>query len=124
RRRHTRFSRDWSSDVCSSDLHEFLIFEKQLRRGEIQFLNAEDINYKQFQILLKQCFEFINQAYRNSSKYGITLRVNQNLLRIRQQLERVELLASFLVVNKQQDKIYNSIQLGLKIIEYNCYKNN
>src|SRR5690606_36931444 len=24
RRRHTRFSRDWSSDVCSSDLPEFL----------------------------------------------------------------------------------------------------
>src|SRR5690606_39457593 len=23
RRRHTRFSRDWSSDVCSSDLHQF-----------------------------------------------------------------------------------------------------
>src|SRR5690606_39677952 len=23
RRRHTRFSRDWSSDVCSSDLPEF-----------------------------------------------------------------------------------------------------
>src|SRR5690606_40983815 len=22
RRRHTRFSRDWSSDVCSSDLHQ------------------------------------------------------------------------------------------------------
>src|SRR5690606_40413542 len=25
RRRHTRFSRDWSSDVCSSDLMETLI---------------------------------------------------------------------------------------------------
>src|SRR5690606_3756964 len=24
RRRHTRFSRDWSSDVCSSDLHFWL----------------------------------------------------------------------------------------------------
>src|SRR5690606_39793342 len=24
RRRHTRFSRDWSSDVCSSDLPEWL----------------------------------------------------------------------------------------------------
>src|SRR5690606_40857327 len=24
RRRHTRFSRDWSSDVCSSDLNEIL----------------------------------------------------------------------------------------------------
>src|SRR5690606_40706956 len=28
RRRHTRFSRDWSSDVCSSDL----IFTRDLRR--------------------------------------------------------------------------------------------
>src|SRR5690606_40531930 len=26
RRRHTRFSRDWSSDVCSSDLVEFMFF--------------------------------------------------------------------------------------------------
>src|SRR5690606_39298717 len=25
RRRHTRFSRDWSSDVCSSDLHAHLV---------------------------------------------------------------------------------------------------
>src|SRR5436309_6286995 len=24
RRRHTRFSRDWSSDVCSSDLHRLV----------------------------------------------------------------------------------------------------
>src|SRR5690606_39392778 len=27
RRRHTRFSRDWSSDVCSSDLGSGLIFD-------------------------------------------------------------------------------------------------
>src|SRR5690606_40036204 len=27
RRRHTRFSRDWSSDVCSSDLSEALLDE-------------------------------------------------------------------------------------------------
>src|SRR5690606_40050926 len=26
RRRHTRFSRDWSSDVCSSDLYDFADF--------------------------------------------------------------------------------------------------
>src|SRR5690606_34610717 len=25
RRRHTRFSRDWSSDVCSSDLSDFFV---------------------------------------------------------------------------------------------------
>src|SRR5690606_41023177 len=29
RRRHTRFSRDWSSDVCSSDLERLLLLELQ-----------------------------------------------------------------------------------------------
>src|SRR5690606_39824949 len=33
RRRHTRFSRDWSSDVCSSDLHCDLV-RACARRGE------------------------------------------------------------------------------------------
>src|SRR5690606_40152082 len=30
RRRHTRFSRDWSSDVCSSDLGSSLVFDYHL----------------------------------------------------------------------------------------------
>src|SRR5690606_30570777 len=35
RRRHTRFSRDWSSDVCSSDLvNEFWLCENVLGLGE------------------------------------------------------------------------------------------
>src|SRR5690606_40652645 len=33
RRRHTRFSRDWSSDVCSSDL--FIHAQKANRRGDV-----------------------------------------------------------------------------------------
>src|SRR5690606_22498702 len=78
----------------------------------------------QFQILLRQCFDFINQAFKNSSKFGITLRVNQNLLRIRQQLQRIQLLMHFLVVDHEEDKIKNTIRLTLKLIEYNCYKNN
>src|SRR5690606_39367977 len=28
RRRHTRFSRDWSSDVCSSDLYHTDLFQR------------------------------------------------------------------------------------------------
>src|SRR5690606_40010620 len=31
--RHTRFSRDWSSDVCSSDLSEFGILLYQMQEG-------------------------------------------------------------------------------------------
>src|SRR5690606_1120778 len=36
RRRHTRFSRDWSSDVCSSDLQQL-----RLAAGEHQFLTFD-----------------------------------------------------------------------------------
>src|SRR5690606_40685264 len=37
RRRHTRFSRDWSSDVCSSDL---VVFANYLLRGFFNYLGA------------------------------------------------------------------------------------
>src|SRR5690606_41396385 len=39
RRRHTRFSRDWSSDVCSSDLDEALVggdLDKRRLRGAFE----------------------------------------------------------------------------------------
>src|SRR5690606_41034356 len=36
RRRHTRFSRDWSSDVCSSDLH-ILCSTKHTARSSTKF---------------------------------------------------------------------------------------
>src|SRR5207253_7561206 len=39
RRRHTRWPRDWSSDVCSSDL-QLAVIEKQLNLGAISRLNV------------------------------------------------------------------------------------
>src|SRR6266511_4533077 len=36
RRRHTRFSRDWSSDVCSSDLHKGPEVEQALAQHRIE----------------------------------------------------------------------------------------
>src|SRR5690606_17138496 len=38
RRRHTRFSRDWSSDVCSSDLAIWRMLEHQRFRAAVDFL--------------------------------------------------------------------------------------
>src|SRR5207302_4415879 len=40
RRRHTRFSRDWSSDVCSSDLTLFLDRGNKVR-VQLQFRGRE-----------------------------------------------------------------------------------
>src|SRR5699024_11888840 len=38
RRRHTRSKRDWSSDVCSSDLYFNLFIERKNKYGFIQFI--------------------------------------------------------------------------------------
>src|SRR5690606_39734712 len=46
RRRHTRFSRDWSSDVCSSDLERRLPFtlESYVPDGIVVSLGTNDFN--------------------------------------------------------------------------------
>src|SRR6266481_7399322 len=33
RRRHTRWNCDWSSDVCSSDLHQFRVYNPEIGDG-------------------------------------------------------------------------------------------
>lgn len=103
---------------------EFMLIEQNLREGTIHYVASDDLNYKQLLILHKQCLDFVNQAFKNSSKYGISLKVNQSLLRLRQQLQRVRILLSLLVVTEPEDKKRNSVYLVLKLIEYNCYKNN
>lgn len=110
----------------------FEAFEKELdaiqttitSRDTECFITSEDINYRQLLVLFKQCNNFVEKAFQNSSKYGISLRVNQNLLRIKQQLSRIEVLLPLLLVDKIQDKKDKSIELGLKLIQYNCQKTN
>ena len=104
--------------------NEFNLIQNRIRHGELHFITTEDINYKQLMILHKQCEEYVDKAFANSSKFGISLKVNQSLLRIRQQLHRIKVLISTLVVNKEIDKKNNSIHLALRLIKYNCYKNN
>lgn len=107
----------------------FLSFEREfdsMREPILQGepLNEENLNYKQLMVLFYQCQDFVQQAYKNTSKYGITMRVNQGLLRLNQQLSRVKTLIELLVVSSKKDKIDNTICMALKLIEYNCYKNN
>jgi site-specific recombinase len=109
----------------------FMAFENELnsilikiKSSENHYITSEDLNYKQLIILHKQCEEYVDKAFGNSSKFGISLKVNQSLLRIRQQLHRMKVLISTLVVNKPSDKKNNSILLLLRLIKYNCQKNN
>src|SRR5690606_41027468 len=55
RRRHTRFSRDWSSDVCSSDLGEEKVYEP----GNDKLL----VNYKGWNICPLICYDLRFPVY-------------------------------------------------------------
>src|SRR5690606_15722611 len=64
---------------------EFALISNKLLEERRNFISSNDLGYKQLMILHKQCTAYVQNAFKNSEKYGISLRVNQGLLRIRQQ---------------------------------------
>lgn len=103
---------------------EFEDVELKIKENECHHLEPGDLDYKHMLIVLKQCEEFVEKAYGNSTKFGISIRVNQSLLRIKQQLSRLNVLIPLLIVDQKDDKKLNTIFLGLRLIKYNCLKNN
>ncbi|WP_321540570.1 recombinase [Flavobacterium piscinae] len=110
----------------------FAAFEKELQtiQKELvttttnQTITSDNLSYKQLEVLLKQCEEYVDKAFQNSSKYGITIHVNQSLLRIRQQLSRLKILLPLLTINEEMDKKRHTIRLAYKLVKYNCTRNN
>jgi site-specific recombinase len=103
---------------------EFDVIEEIIISNQSYFLNSENIDYKQINIILIQCEDFVNQAYKNSAKYGISLNVNQSLLRIRQQIKRLKYIFPYLILDADEDKRTKSISFFLSLVKYNCMKNN
>ena len=103
---------------------ELLAIEERIKTETPHYLSAEDLSYKQLLVFHQQCEEYVDKAFKNSSKYGISLRVNQNLLRIRQQLERLKVLFPLMVVEQESDIKDNAVNMSVRLIHYNCFKNN
>lgn len=103
---------------------EYAELNDKLIRSDTKFIPSSDLSYKQVLILHKQCLDYIKTAFANSHKYGISLKVNQSLLRIRQQLERVKELLPFLILNPEDDPKKKTQEFALLLIKYNCNKNN
>ncbi|MBY8962968.1 recombinase [Flavobacterium sp. D11R37] len=103
---------------------EFALISDKLLEERKNYILPKDLGYKQLMILHRQCVEYVEHAFRNSNKFGISLRLNQNLLRIRQQLQRLRTLLPLLVLNEPEDARRNTIDLAYYLIEYNCDKNN
>lgn len=103
---------------------EFAMLSQRLVESQSNYASPQDLDYKQVLVLHHQCEDYVRNAFRNSDKYGISLRVNQNLLRIRQQLERLATLLPLLVLEKPEDAKENTIRLACSLITYNCIKDN
>ncbi len=101
---------------------EFL--EQKLILQKTPFLSNDDIDYKQIWITHKQCEKYIDSAFQNSAKYGISMEVNQSLLRIRQQLKRVADLLPYFCCSSEQEIQTKTIEFSLKLVKLNCRKNN
>lgn len=87
-------------------------------------LHSKDSRYKQIKIYTEQCLEFVNIAFKNSAKYGISGKINQSLLKIRQQTERIFDIVQLLVIDNEEDVLVKSKQLVFNILNYKSHKNN
>jgi len=103
---------------------EFGTVSDKLLEEKRNYVSPDDIGYRQILVLRSQCADYVKLAFKNSAKHGISLRVNQSLLRIRQQLERLAVLLPLLVIDETGGAKKDTIDLAKKLITYNCDKNN
>lgn len=109
----------------------FIALQKEMEELKGQFqaeenfhLTSKDVLYKQIKIYLHHCQEFVDTAFKNSSRYGISGKINQELLKMRQQLNRISDIVWLLVIDGPEDDFRKSKQLIFNILEYKSHKNN
>jgi site-specific recombinase len=87
-------------------------------------IDSKDVDYKQIKIYLQQCLDFVDKAFKNACKFGISSKINQSLLKIRQQLRRIQDIIPILVVDNEEDILTNSKNLVSNTLKYNSHRNN
>jgi site-specific recombinase len=109
----------------------FLALQNELEELASEFekdpglqLSSKDSRYKQIKIYIEHCLEFVTIAFKNSSKYGISGKINQSLLKIRQQVQRIYEIVQLLVIDEEKDVLINSKQLIFNILKYKSHRNN
>lgn len=109
----------------------FLALQDEMDLLKVEFgknpdfhFTSKDPQYKQIKIYLEQCLVFIETAFKNSSRYGITGKINQSLLKIKQQIVRVSEILALWVMDSPEDVLRNSKKLVMNVLEYKSHKNN
>ena len=105
-------------------MREFTELNDRILQSHNKFISSDDLTYKQILVLHKQCESYIETAFDNSHRFGISIKVNQSLLRMRQQLERIREILLFLVIDHPEEKKEKTIALAMTLIGYNSRKSN
>lgn len=87
-------------------------------------LTAKNDHYKQIKVYLQQGQDFVTLAFKNSAKYGISGKINQSLLKIRQQLNRMDDILAVMVIKEDEKEVDKSKELFFNILEYKSHKTN
>ncbi|MCQ4034986.1 site-specific recombinase [Kaistella montana] len=103
---------------------ELDILNSNFKKNPDFVLTSKDEHYKQIKVYLQQCLDFVTLAFKNSAKYGISSKINQSLLKIRQQLERMSDILNVMVIDNEEDTLIKSKQLFFNILKYKSHKNN
>lgn len=103
---------------------ELQILINKIRTYKPHYAHNSDESYKKIILLLTKCDDFVELAFKNTSEYGISMKVNQSLLRIKQQLKRIRILLDFLVVETEEDQKKNALKIWRLIIKLHTIKNN
>lgn len=104
--------------------NELDILNQHFKENPEYRITSKDENYKQIKIYLEQCLNFVTQAFKNSSRYGISGKINQSLMKIRQQLNRMADIMQIWVIDEEEDIVRNSKQLIFNILNYKSHKDN
>lgn len=94
------------------------------KSSEIPYSSTEDLNYKQLFVLLHQCEKYIDTAFSNANKLGISIKVNQSLFKVRQQLHRIKKMLPYTALDSTENANTKSIDFALLLISINCNKTN
>jgi site-specific recombinase len=104
--------------------NELDILNENFKNNPDFAITTKDVQYKQIKVYLQQGFDFVNLAFKNASKYGISGKINQSLIKIRQQLERMNDILSVMVIDNESEVVEKSKQLFFNILEYKSHKTN
>ncbi|MBA3900831.1 MAG: recombinase [Bacteroidetes bacterium] len=81
--------------------------------------DKDDIYFKHLHVLILQCREFIQRAYRNKGKYGISFKVHQQLMLMERLLDRLVIVLDFIVIEEGKESRVKLVEFIKALISFN-----